>query len=455
MSQRSMLTHVALRWVLATLIALAPGATWAGQNNNGFLFRSVGGVLISPEGFLGEPTVKDMENLNKGVRELYKEPSSDLKQPVGLRMFSLRAAEEAIQRANVDLSYKLPDEIRFLAGIQRIQYVFVYPEQNDVVLAGPGEGWKPDDKGNYIGITTGRPVLRFEDFVLAMRSVENARQGGISVSIDPTPEGRQRVDQVNKQIGAVSTNQIPAILDAFEKAMGPQVISIRGVPKTSHFARTLVASDYRMKRIAMELQPSPVKGLKSYVSMLKSQPSNMMPRWWMACNYEPIAKSKDGLAWEIRGQGIKVMTEDELIGADGSVQGTGKANAVAQEWADRMTAKFDELAVKEPVFGELRNLFDMCVISALIAKEDLLAKANCSLSTIIDDDSKLGLTTWEAPRFVATQCGATKKGREFIITASGGVEIASWQVAENTVESAEVDVVRSKAAPRSGSNLYW
>jgi uncharacterized protein DUF1598 len=450
MSQRTMHSHVALRWVLAALIALAPSVTWAGNNNHGFAFRSVGGVLISAEGVVGEPTVKEMDLLRKRIQDEYKEPAADLKQPVELRMFSLRAAEEAIKQANVDLSYKLPEEIRFMAGIQRIQYVFVYPDQNDIVLAGPGEGWKPGEMGNYVGITTGRPVLRIEDFILAMRSAESARQGGISVSIDPTAQGRKNLDALLSKVREFG----PGVLDAVEKALGQQEVTIRGIPESSHFARTLVASDYKMKRIAMKLQPSPVKGLTSYIDMLTTTPDNMMPRWWMACNYEPVAKSKDGLAWEIRGQGIKVMTEDELVNADGSVKGTGKANPVAQAWADQMTAKFDELAVKEPIFGELRNLFDMSVVAALIAKEDLLTKANCPLPTMADSESGLGVTSWVAPRFVDTQCGATKKGRNYIITASGGVEITSWQVADKTVESAEVEVVRSKAAPK-GTGLYW
>ncbi|HUE74556.1 MAG TPA: DUF1598 domain-containing protein [Pirellulaceae bacterium] len=450
MSQRTMHSHVALRWVLAALIALAPSVSWGGGNQHGFGFRSVGGVLIDAEGVVGEPTVKEMDLTRKRIMDEFKEAAADLAQPVELRMFSLRAAEEAMAKADAELAYQLPDEIKYMAGLQRIQYVFVYPEQKDVVLAGPGEGWKIDAKGNRVGVTTGRPVLRIEDFILAMRTVESARQGGISVSIDPTAEGRQRLD---KLIGGVREFK-PAILEAIEKALGPQVVSIRGIPETSHFARTLVASDYKMKRIAMKLQPSPVKGLTSYIDLLTTAPDNMMPRWWMACNYEPIAKSKDGLAWEIRGQGIKVMTEDELVNADGTVKGTGKANPAAQAWADQMTEKFDELAVKEPIFGELRNLFDFSVVAALIAKEDLLTKANCPLPTMADSASGLGVTSWVAPRFVDTQCGATKKGRNFIITASGGVEITSWQVADKTVESAEVEVVRSKATPK-GTGLYW
>ena len=36
--------------------------------------------------------------------------------------------------------------MQVLAGLQRIQYVFVYPESNDLVLAGPAGDWRPGDE---------------------------------------------------------------------------------------------------------------------------------------------------------------------------------------------------------------------------------------------------------------------------------------------------------------------
>jgi hypothetical protein len=188
--------------------------------------------------------------------------------------------------------------------------------------------------------------------------------------------------------------------------------------------------------------------------MLKSPPKNMMPRWWLACDYEPLAKSADGLAYQLRGKGVKVMTEDEII-TNGKVAGSGKTSDAAQKWADTMTSKYDELSVAEPVFGELRNVMDLCVISALIAKEDLLGKANLSLPTLTGSDSKLEPAKWNAPTSVSTQCSVTHKGREFIITASGGVEINSWAIADKTVESSTVSEIRQKAAPKSEGSFYW
>ncbi len=56
-----------------------------------------------------------------------------------------------------------------------------------------------------------------------------------------------------------------------------------------------------MKRYAMDLDKAPVSGLPSFLSLLKANKSsidNMMPRWCLACNYDALGKSADGLAWD-------------------------------------------------------------------------------------------------------------------------------------------------------------
>ena len=77
----------------------------------------------------------------------------------------------------------------------------------------------------------------------------------------------------------------------------------------------------------------------SYVEMLKGRPAGseeLNPRWWLACNYEPVAKSEDGLAWELRGQGVKCLTEDDVIADDGDGRSGPAAQVLlAQKWADQ------------------------------------------------------------------------------------------------------------------------
>lgn len=433
------------------LLFLSVAQSGFSQNNgNGFYRQAVGGVSVNADGVLGQPVATATHELRQWYVKGQQPIPEDLQKNVEMRMISLRAVDAALAKTEVKNVEDLPEEIRYLAGIQRAQFLFIYPETKDIVLAGPGEAWKVNETGNVIGATSGLPVLRVEDLMLALRTAENARQGGISVSIDPTEEGRRRLDGL--LTGRLAFSQ--ELLGEIEQSLGPQKITLQGVPETSRFARTLVASDYKMKRIAMKLDASPVKGLVSYLEMLKHPPKNMIPRWWMACDYEPLAKSDDGLAWELRGKGVKVLTEDEIVN-DGKVKGTGKTSGPAQKWADLMTAKYDQLMVNEPVFGDLRNLMDLCVFAAVIRKENLLAKANLELPNLETPASGLGLVDFGAPKTVSTQCSAIKRSREFIITASGGVEINSWAIADKTSPDPQLNAVREKAAGTKSGGLYW
>ena len=453
MSSQGIRRGVLHRVVLVSIcVQLLANVSW-GQCIIGRI-PSVGGVSINAEGALDRQDTAELKELRELYLKEFKAAPSELEQPVELRKISLRAIEEAVARSGKSGTPQLPQEIQFLAGIQRIQYVFIYPDQNDVVLAGPGEGWKIDEQANFVGVTTGRPVLRLENLVVALRSVENARQGGITVSIDPTAEGRKQFEKFMRSQKTFT----PAVIDGIEKALGPQQVTITGVPDTSRFALTLAASDYKMKRIAMKLEDSPLPELPSFLDLVKqdrAKLTNMMPRWWMACNYQPLAKSEDGLAWELRGPGVKVLTEDEVIGADGGVSGTGKVNPVAQKWADLMTKHYDDLSAKEPIFVELRNLMDLCVVSALISKEGLLDKAHLKMPTLQGRAGKLELISWPAPKTVATECSFIKRGTDYIITASGGVEIGSWEAASKSVASPAVGQVRQKATARSADSLWW
>jgi hypothetical protein len=206
----------------------------------------------------------------------------------------------------------------------------------------------------------------------------------------------------------------------------------------------------------MELDPAPVKDLPSFLSLLKSSRAaldNMLPRWWLACNYEALGKSADGLAWELRGPGVKVLTESDVLEGN-QIKQTGKTSPVAQKWADAITKQYAALSQQDPVFGELRNLMDLCVVAALVEKEGLLKKVQLELPSITAENG-LPLEEFHSPRQVDTKCSVTKSGRDYIITASGGVEIGSWQVLEQVKEDAAVTEVREAAVSSSPAALWW
>ena len=443
------------------IVALVVSQTATGWAGRGF-FRNgaVGGISIDAAGVVRQPEVKARGLLLKDLRKEIHHPVAGLDRPVKHRVISLRGLHDRITESGVDKVAELPDEVRFLGGLQRIEYVIVDQDNNDILLDGPGEGWRVGENAVVVGVTTGRPMMRLDDLLVAFRTVKPARDEGITVSIDPTEEGYRnyaKLMQSLKRNPRVLRN--PRIAEPqIKKAFGPQEIKITGVGTSTHFARVMTAADYRMKRYAMGLERAPIKGLPSYLQLAKagiSKRANVNPRWWLTTNYAPLARSEDGLAWHLRGPGVKCMTEDDVVDDAGKVKATGRKNKQAQRWADLFTKNYDRLSERDPVFGELRNLMDMCVIAALIEKHHLFAKAGFSAPRITEANSTLQVEAWNAPKTVDPQCSFLRASNgNWIISASGGIEISSWAAASKSEMSTGMQDLRKKALGKGGQ-AWW
>jgi len=298
-------------------------------------------------------------------------------------------------------------------------------------------------------MATGRPVMLLDDLLVALRTAQAAARGGITCSINPTPEGLARIK------APVRGSDPQVVARDLESALGMQRISVEGVPATSHFARVLVAADYRMKRIAMNFDPSPVRGLPNYLQMVRpSARALLSPRFWLEPKYEALLRDADGLAFELRGSGVKAMTEEDHVAAGGGIEHSGKASPIAQRWADIMTAKYAELAVADPIFGQLQNCMDLAIVGALIAKERLTDKAGYSMPTLLES-SEIQPVALNAPKQVPSKASTLKKGRNWVISVSGGVAIYSWSLADGAKQSDAATPVRAQAAPAENTNWWW
>ncbi len=455
MSARVLRSNVSVYLVVGCLIAASAslaGSTAQAQVGGIALAttRAVGGVSIEPDGVLENTTVEAVGLLRRLRAEAMQPVPEDLRVSSPLRKVSLRRLDEAIDRHDRQ-GVELPDEVKYLAGLTQVRYVFVYPEENDIVLAGPGEGWTLDARGTVVGVDSGRPVMLLDDLLVALRTARGAAQTGISCSIDPQPEGLMRTRQF---VASLSTINDPAAVAAqIEQLLGPQVISLHGVPPTSHFARVMVAADYRMKRIAMQFEPSPVRGLPSFMQMLSVRGSgSMMPRWWLAPDYDGVLRDEEGLAWELVGSGVQAMTEESYLSAAGQIEQSGRADPTAQRWADLMTTHYEALSLADPVFGQLRNCMDLAIVGALIVKEDLAGRAQARFTTLLDED-RLGTEEYAAPRQVASQANILRRGRTWLINYSGGVDIPSWEIADRTEQSPALTPLHREA--RAGGERWW
>lgn len=452
--------HLALACLLvvASSTARAQNGGGGNGNGNGFFNRAVGGILINANGVISNPSLDDIGELRRLRQEVMLDISKDITAVSPMRKISLRGLEAAIKEC-VAANKPIPDDIQYLAGMQRIEYVFVYPEQNDIVLAGFGEGWHVDPSGNVVGLTTGRPVLQLTDLMAALRTGLSSANGGISCSIDPTAGGLKNLQDIQGSLNANDfARNTDQVISRIEEAMGPQDITVTGVPDTSHFARVLVAADYRMKRLAMNFEKSPIKKLPDYLGMIKKSNgrgvNNMLPRWYLATNYDPLLTDGEGLAWQLRGQGVKCVAEEDLLNADGTRQRKAGVNPSATKWAENMTKSYDELSVALPIFGELRNCMDLAVVSAMIFKENLQAKAQWEMTLLLDEKG-LPLDVYEAPKQVDTKVSFISTKKNFIITASGGVSLNNWQAADTKETSDTLRPLMESARRANADNWWW
>jgi hypothetical protein len=440
--------------VSASVIAIA---TSLHAGIGGFGGRgAVGGVIIDASGIVRTATEQEQNDWAAMVRQRTVEAVGDLNEAAELRMISLRGLQAAVA-ASKELGEVLPSEVEYLAGLQRIEYVFVDEDKQDIVIAGPAEPWTVRGDGSVVGKVSGGSTMRLADLMVAFQSIESARREGISCSIEPTPEGRRRLQQFLRRV-KLRPGQNPSVFeDSMKEAFGPQTIQLTGVDTESRFARTLVAADYQMKRLAMALRPSPVKGLPSYLDMSKNsrQSANQNPRWWMACNYDALVKSEDGLSWKLSGQGVKTLTEQDIVQDDGTVQGGGKTDKLAQQWAEKMTEKFSELSKEISVFADLQNLMDITVVATLINQEKLDDIADIDLSVLKGQVGAVQLTSYSVPKVVDPQCSFVRGRTGWTVTASGGVEINADAVVQNQSSDEKVAEVRSNSLAANGSESWW
>jgi hypothetical protein len=413
--------------------------------------RAVGGVAVDVDGVVSNPEVGELKELQATWQRGLDDVPADLEAWTDLRFVSLRQLESQIAKTRA-AGEPLPDAVRFLAGLQRIRYVLVYPDRQDIVLAGPAEGWRVDRMGNVVGATTGRPVITLDDLLVALRAAEGSNRTGISCSIDPTPEGLQRMQQITGQLSAQGGPQQAA--QQMEEAVGLQTISVTGIPDTSHFARVIVAADFRMKRLAMNFEKAPVGGMPSLLHLAKSGRGGMhnaMPRFWLAPMYDPLARDADGLAWELRGQAVRCLTEQEFLNSAGQKEKAGSPDPAAQKWADTFTSKFEELAHEDSSFGALRNVMDLAVVGALLVKERLWERSGLEAPNLTSDQP---LDEYPAPRVVPSKASFVKAGRQWILSVSGGVQIFPWQVADRTEVTPSLVSARPEE-PSPDTGWYW
>ena len=119
-----------------------------------------------------------------------------------------------------------------------------------------------------------------------------------------------------------------------------------------------------------------------------------------------------------------------------------------------MTAKFPELATKQPIFGHLRNLMDLAVVSALIVKHRLAEKCGLDLDGLLNPERVI-VSKFSAPRQIDSRATLLKKRKNWIISVSGGVLLDSWRIIDRNEVSNSLGAPRSESSPSESNQWRW
>jgi len=344
-----------------------------------------------------------------------------------LRMVSLPRLERQVQ-LRLAAGQQPTEAMQTLAGLQRIEHLFVYPKEGDLVVAGPAGDWQRNAENRIVSTDTGLPVVRLDDLVVVLRHAMSSRNAQFGCAIAPRQEALARVQAFLKESGkrSVSANRRSAWLEELRSTLGKQEIEVYALDPRTRAARVLVEADYRMKLVGMGIEEG-VPGVTSYLDTVADRPGGPPPmgvlRWWFTLNYDAVEASPDRRAFEIRGQGVKVLSENELLTAQGKRVHTGQSDELNRRFAHNFTEHFDALARKYPVYADLRNVFDLALVSALIEAEGLADQVGWHMTCFGDPAAyRVGLAP--APTQVDTVVNHRVIRRDmFIAGVSGGVSV--------------------------------
>ena len=409
------------------------GGQGGGGGGQGGGAQAVGGITIDANGVLRTQSATyaglSAERLKAAVASL----PADLQTKSPLRKVALSRLEAEVVKAAAT-GRGIPDELTKLAGLTRVQYVFIYPAEGsgndatpgEVVIAGPAEPWVTDATGRVVGTASGTPTVLLEDLATAIRAFPPGQpaEHTIGCSIDPTQEGLAAMQAYMRSIGRVNPKASAAdIVHGLSQSLGPQRIRIDGVASTSHFAQVMVEADYRMKLIGIGLERPPVK-MSTWIELTAAGgvAANGLQRWYFMPDYQCIRVSEDDLAIELVGRGVKLVGADEVVMPDGRRMTAARVDRSSKTFTDTFTRKYPEIAARHPVYAQLRTLIDLTVLAAYLQEHDGYGRSHWDAAGLRDEQI-CTVERFQPPMAVEPAINAVWRGSRLLTPIGGGVTL--------------------------------
>ena len=439
--------------------------SWDEVGGPGSIEGFPGGVWVDPAGLLKKFT-PDTDRSLAAIRAAAASPLSaggNPRRPSILRKISLTRLEREVQML-LRMGREPDEAMQTLAGLRRIKYLMIYPQTGDIVVAGPAGDWHPDIEGRLVSADRARPVVRLDDLVVVMRNAlgDSPKFG---CSITPTREGLAAAQTVGEKWSAapLKPGQRDKWLGELRGAVGLQNIEVYGIDPQSRAARVIVEADYRMKLVGMGLEEGTL-GVTSYLDSIEIGKDGAVPplsvlRWWFTLNYDALRATPERDAFELRGPGIRVQSENELLTDAGDRVHTGKSDEATSRFADSFTKHFETLATKYPVYADLRNIFDLALVAAVVHSHDAAGQVAWHL-THFGPDGGYEIERGLAPAKVDSVINHRVIGGKHVIAGvSGGVTVdARGLAAKQAVQTDDYGLMageRKASAPKSLPRHAW
>lgn len=425
------------------------------------------GVRVDPNGLLGSLSKTERTNRLKQLNIKVRKASlnADMSKSSPLRMVSLTRLEKAVAEQIAD-GQPVVESMRNLAGLTKIQYVFLYPETGDIVIAGPAEGWGYEANGWPVGAESNAPTLQLDDLVTVLRTFSDGGMNIFGCSINPRQQGMKDLKEFAEASlarGPLSSSGTRRWARQLQEKLGLQDIQVYGVPASSRVARVIVEADYRMKMIGigkMDAGPEiPDYFELMSVSEQKATGSLDALRWWLTMKYSDVMHSADKNTFEIRGASVLCQSENQFVTSQGQRVQTGKAEATNRLFASNFTQQYEKLAEKDNVFADMQNVFDLALVGALLRTERAADRLGWDLG-VFANDGNYKTATYDAPKEVESVVNyRVFRGRDVVVQVAGGVRADLMSVVKNkdVVKSAPrlENVSASAKAPALPEGRWW
>jgi hypothetical protein len=425
------------------------------------------GIEVDPNGLMRGLTreTKDQALTGVGRRAREADLNVNMRTPSPLRLVSLTRLEKEIAKCLAE-GRSVPETMQLLAGLTQIRYVFVYLDQNDVVIGGPAEGWKYNDKGLAVGRESNRPTLLLDDFVTVLRTFSPRGEGYFNCQIVPREEGLRKIKQFVEESnsrGPLEPGAVRAWTSQLQQQLGLQDVEIHGIPDDSRVAQVIFEADYRLKMIGIGKLKA-VAGVPSYFDLLpktgevKSQKMDAL-RWWLSMKYDAVLHSPDRDVFEIKGAAVLCQSENEKISAKGQRIHTGQSEVTNRLFAANFTQHYPELAAADPVFADLQNIFDLSLVAALLTDNRVPERLGWDLG-VFGVSGQYHTAHYQAPKALMSVVNhRVYNGKDIVVQVAGGVDGQLHRVLEDSKVSREVTALAGRQAsgraPQLPEGRWW